>query len=104
MRIISEKTRKTYETVEECLAAEKLFDEEQAKIKEKQLEIANAKREKAKAVEEAYATAVKAHQDFLKLRNEFIEEFGYFHMTYRDKVDFPNVNNILSAFIGDFLF
>ena len=103
MRIISEKTHKTYNTPEECIADEEAFDKEQAKIKEQQIEIANAKREKAKAVEEAYAAAVKSQQEFLKLRNEFIEEYGYFHMTYRNKVDFPSINNMLGAFIEHFM-
>ena len=36
---------------------------------------------------------------YIELRNQFIEDYGYFHMTYRDSEDVPEVGlNIFDAY------
>lgn len=94
MRILSEKTHKEYESVEECLAAEKEFDEAQAKVKAELEQKSKIKKQKAEEIEQAYKKLIDANDNFVKLKNAFIDEYGYFHMTYRNKSAIPTVNDI----------
>ena len=85
MKIYSEKTKKEYSTVDECLAAEKEFDDENEKLRLEKEAKAAEKRDRAKEIEDAY----------MKYR----EDYGYFHMTYRDSEDVPEVGlNIFDAY------
>ena len=88
MRIISEKTKKEYKTVEECLAAEKEYDELQAKKREEAEKRAAERKERAKEVEDAYKAAKEAENRYVELRNQFVRDYGSFHMTYSN-VDKP---------------
>ena len=92
MKIISEKTKQEYPTVEECLAAEKEYDEMVAKKKAEAEERAKMKRSRAAEVEEAYKKAVEAERTYVELRNKFIKDFGSFHMTY------SNIDQPIDAF------
>ncbi len=94
MRIISEKTGKEYTSVEECVAAEKEFDEAIAKEKAaKELAIANEKARVAKLneerkaraaqVEDAYKALCDANQKYRELLDRFIQDYGSFHMTLK---------------------
>ena len=60
MIISSEITGKTYKTVDACLAAEKLFKEEQAKKEQEKKELAQKK-------DEAYKKAIDACDEYLRL-------------------------------------
>lgn len=75
MYIYSEKTKKRYGTVEECVKAEEEFDKAIAEEKEKKERLANERKERAKEVEEAFKNA----NDLL---NKFIKDYGSFHTTY----------------------
>lgn len=78
MKIYSEKTGKEYTTVDECLKAEKAYDDKIAEAKAK-AEVKNSERaSRAKEITDTYAK-------YIKLRNEFIKDYGSFHMTYTDK-------------------
>lgn len=77
MRIISDITGKSYDTVDECLEAEKKHNEELALRKAKEEELVKNRRAKAKEVQDAY----EAYHE--KLR-EFCKEYGTYHMTIRD--------------------
>ena len=91
MKIYSEKTKKEYSTVDECLAAEKEVDDENEKSAEK--------RDRAKEIEDAYTKYREDYAKYIELRNQFIEDYGYFHMTYRDSEDVPEVGlNIFDAY------
>ena len=95
MKILSEKTNKEYASVEECLAAEKEFDEAIAKEKaekEKALAIRKEKQEKALAERKAAASIVeekrqaliaaqKAYQDEL---SKFCSKYGAYHYTIKN--------------------
>ena len=59
MIIYSEKTEQRYDNVEDCLKAEKAFDEEQ-----RQKEIEQEKREQR--IREAYDNAIKAFDEYQK--------------------------------------
>ena len=73
MRILSEKTHKEYESVEECLAAEKEFDESQAKTKAELEQKSKIKKQKAEEIEQAYKKLIDANDNFVKLKNAFIK-------------------------------
>ena len=92
MKILSDKTNKEYATVEECLAAEKAFDEMVAKQqaeKEKALAEKKAKEEKLAAerkaraieIEAAYKASVESYKHYQELLKNFIHDYGSFHMT-----------------------
>jgi len=93
MKILSEKTNKYYATVDECLAAEKAFDEAVAKekaAKEKALVEQKAKEEKlaterkarATEVEDAYKAVIDADKHYQELLSAFVKDYGSFHMTF----------------------
>lgn len=84
MKYFSEKTKKFYENADDCVAAETAFDEEQARIAAERKAAAEARKERAKEVEDAYKAAEEARAVYIKLRNKFVEDFGSFHMTIRN--------------------
>lgn len=92
MKILSEKTGKEYASVEECLAAEKEFDEAiaakkaaeekaLAERKAKQEELAAARKARAKEVEDAFKAIVDAQKHYNEVKNAFLKDYGSFHMT-----------------------
>lgn len=87
MKIISEKTGKQYATPEECLEDEKKFDEELALEEAKKKELVNARKERAKEVEDAYKNRIEADKNYRKLLNKFIDDYGSFHMTFDTELE-----------------
>ena len=81
MKILSEKTNKEYASVEECLAAEKKFDKQVALEKAKKDELANIRKDRAKEVEDAYKAILEAKKHYNELLNNFVKDYGSFHMT-----------------------
>lgn len=76
-KYFSESLRKYFDSEEECLKAEKEFEEKHAlELKKKEERVTEAK-----AVEEAY-------RNYLKLRSDFIKKYGSWHMTVTEK-DLP---------------
>ena len=119
MKIFSEKTNKEYKTVEECIKAEKEFDEKVAAekaAKEKALAEKKAKEEKALAtrktdaekVDAAYKVALEANKAAAEANRayhnelaKFCDKWGAYHRTY--KVD-GNLNDLLDNFFNSFWF
>lgn len=89
MTIISEKTGKTYESVEECLEDEKKFDREVEAAENKKKELANTRKERAKEVEDAYNARLEADKLYRDKLNKFIDDYGSFHMTINTEVEDP---------------
>ena len=89
MTIISEKTGKTYETVEDCLADEKKFDLAVEEEEDKKKELANTRKERAKEVEDAYNARLEADKLYREKLNKFIDDYGSFHMTINTEVEDP---------------
>lgn len=110
MKYLSEVTKKLYNTPEECQAAEKAWEEEQAKLRAEREAAAKERKERAAEVEAAYKKAEEseriAHidrQEYLKLRNKFVNDFGSFHMTVHKQTPVPmheidELNNLLRFF------
>ena len=83
MKIYSEKTNKEYKTVEECLAAEKAFDDKLALEKAKKAELTTQRKARAAEVEEAYSAIIKAQKAYREKLNAFVKDYGSFHMTVK---------------------
>lgn len=82
----SEVLKKYFNTEDECVEAEKEYEEAHAA----ELKAKEDRANKAKAVEQAY-------KDYLKLRNDFINEFGSYHMTLTEK-DLPEEKTLFDLF------
>lgn len=91
MRIISDKTGKEYATVEECVAAEKEYDEAIEAEKARKAALAERRADRAKEVEAAYRKVVEAQKDYHKTLAAFCKDYGAFHMTLNDPFDFFNL-------------
>lgn len=91
MRIISDKTGKEYVSVEECLAAEKEYDEAIEAEKARKAALAEKRADRAKEVEAAYHKVVEAQKDYHKVLASFCKDYGAFHMTLNDPFDFFNL-------------
>ena len=76
MVIYSEKTKKEYKSVDECVAAESEYDKKQ---EEKRLEAqrkAEIKDDREKAIREAYDKVEQATKDYYKLLDEYYKDYG----------------------------
>lgn len=100
MKILSEKTNKYYDTVEDCIAAEKEFDAKVLAEQKKKDELAAVRKARADEVEKAYQnlievkkTAAKAVEDAKKEYSDkltaFCKDYGQFHMTLKTGIDNP---------------
>lgn len=97
MTIISEKTGKTYNTVEECLADEKKFDLAMEEKENRKKDLANRRKERAKEVENAYKARLEADKTYREKLNKFIDDYGSFHMTIDTELeDYSDVFNFLN--------
>lgn len=74
MYIWSEKTKKRYETVEECLDAEKAYDEALEIEKERKSKLADERKARAKEIEEA-------SKHLNELIDKFISDYGSYHLS-----------------------
>ena len=81
----SEKTKKDYLTEQECLDAEKEYDEANA-AKEKERAIV---KKDADEINKAYEELKVARKKYNDLVNKFIKEHNSYHLTISDK-DFFN--------------
>ena len=83
MKILSEKTNKEYATVEECLEAEKAYDEEQLAVKAKEEALANERKSAAEEVEKARRAMIEASQKYRETLAQFCDKYGVYHRSYR---------------------
>jgi vacuolar-type H+-ATPase subunit I/STV1 len=91
---ILDKMGNEHSTIEECLAAEKKYDEEVAakkaaeekaiaERKAKEQALTAERKERANEVEAAYKASLEAAKHYHELLNKFVEDYGSFHMTLR---------------------
>lgn len=97
MKYYSELTKKLYDTAKELNDAESLHKET---LIEKETQLAE-KKKRADEVTKAYEAIRNAEKEFIKLRNEFVKDYGSFHMTYRETGDKP-ILDLFDAFDGLF--
>ena len=81
MKFYSEKTRKYYDTQDECVDAETKFDEAVALEKAKKDELVAARKARASEVEQAYKAVLEAQKKYRDLLKSFCKDYGSFHMT-----------------------
>lgn len=94
MKIYSEITKKFYDDIEACEKAEKDFKTEEEKRIAKQNQLSEEKKARANEVNEAYKAVREAQKHYDKLKNDFIKDYGYFHMSYYE----PNATSPFSIF------
>lgn len=85
MKFYGDLTKKLYNTMEDCEKAEKKFKAKLDEAEAKKKELADAKAARAKEVTEAYKRVREAQKEYEKLRGAFIQDYGFFHLTYTDK-------------------
>jgi len=90
MKYYSEELQKTFDTEEECVAAEKEYLAKLEKEKQENMRLKEEKTSRAKAVQAAYEKYVEAEKEYKSLRNDFIKDYGYFHATYSTSEDLNN--------------
>ena len=100
MKILSDKTNKYYATVDECLAAEKAFDEAEAKKKAEAQKLNATRKERANEVEMAYNASLEANKHYHELLDAFVKDYGSFHMTVHtgDLNPFDSFSHLFDTF------
>lgn len=81
MRFYSDKTRKFYETLEDCEKAEKDFEVEQERKKAEALQKSNDRKEAAKKVENAYNALITAKKAYHEELSKFCKQYGTYHLS-----------------------
>jgi vacuolar-type H+-ATPase subunit I/STV1 len=97
MKIYSELTHLEYPTVEACQKAEKEYNSAIEEKKAEESKLSKEKKARADEVANAYKKKMEDEKEFIRLRNKFIQDYGYFHMTYRDMDALPSAG-ILDMF------
>lgn len=82
MKYYSEVVKKNFDSEQECLDAEKKYEEEHAH----ELALKEERAARAKEVQEAY-------KKYLELRAKFVEDYKSYHMTLTEK-DLPALNSL----------
>ena len=89
MKYYSEKINKYYDSEEECLSAEKDYEEKLAVEKAKKEELVATRKARATEIEEAYKAILAARKHYNELMDKFVKDYGSFHMTIRTGDDNP---------------
>ena len=87
MKYYSEELQKTFDTEEECVAAEKDYLQKLEDAKQEKLRLKEERTARAKEVQDAYTEWIEAEKKYKTLRNDFIRDYGYFHATYSNSED-----------------
>jgi len=104
---------KPFDTLDELKAAE----EEYHKAHDEELKRAEERKQRAKAVEEAYRHSMdvrreaneairKADEEYYKLRNEFVKDYGSYHVSYsnKDGNEVVTVSDLFDSFFNKLWF
>ena len=83
MKYFSEKTKKYYDSEEDCISAEEEFDKAIAEEQERKEKLTAERKARATEVEEAYKNALEARKIYQEKLNAFVKDYGSFHMTLR---------------------
>lgn len=76
MVIYSEKTKKEYKSVDECVAAEAEYDKKQEEKRLEAIRKASEKNDREKIIREAYNKVEQATKDYYKLLDEYYKDYG----------------------------
>ena len=89
MKFYSEKTKKFYDTAEDCQNDESALVKKQAEEELRQKKLKEERAGRAKEVEEAYKAIFDAKLRYNELKNKFIEDYGSFHQSFNLKTELP---------------
>lgn len=84
MKFYSELTKKFYDTADDCAKADEIFQKQLDEAEAKKKELAEQKAARAKEVTDAFKAMREAQKKYDELRNCFVRDFGYFHMSFSD--------------------
>jgi len=100
MKYYSDLLKKFYDNEKDCLEAEKAQKAKLEQEEKSKKELAEKRKLRAKEVEDAYKAVQEASKNYAKLRNEFVKDYGSFHMTFTSEDD--NWNSILEEWFKIF--
>lgn len=84
MKFYSEITKSFYDSAKSCEEAEKEYNKALDEKKEKEKALKAKRKARAKELEDAYKAIKEAEKEYSKLRNQFIKDYGSYHMTFTD--------------------
>ena len=84
MKFYSEITKSFYDSVESCEEAEKEYNKALDEKKEKEKTLKAERKVRAEELSDAYKAIKEAEKKYSKLRNQFINDYGSYHMTFID--------------------
>jgi len=84
MKFYSEKLDKLFDDEKALTKAEDEYDVRVAAEKAHAEQLAKTRKDRAKAIEESYKKVEDARKEYNKLVEEFVRDYGSFHMTYKD--------------------
>ena len=82
MKFYSEVTKRLYDSQDELTTDERKVATAEAEKKAAEAKKSAERAARAKEVEDAYKAEVEAHAKYSKLRNQFVDDYGSFHMSY----------------------
>lgn len=94
MKYYSEITKQFYDDADACATAEDAAKTAIEKQEAEKKALAEEKAARAKEVTEAYKAVREAQKAYDELRNKFVRDYGYFHMSFTD----PNEKSPFSFF------
>ena len=91
MKYYSETLNKVFENEKDCLNAEKEYKAKVEAEEKHKKELADSRKIRAKEVEDAYKAVIDAQKHYYELKNQFVKDFGSFHMTFSTTDDFHSL-------------
>ena len=84
MKFYSELTKNFYESEDACKQAESKFNKELAEKEAKEKALKAERKQRAEEVNAAYTAIKEAEKHYCELRDQFVKDYGSFHMTFTD--------------------
>ena len=97
MKYYSEVLRKAFDTEKECVYAEKEHNEKVKAEEERVKALNNARKDRAKEVEDAYKAMIDAQHRYTELVNKFVKDYDSWHMTISSPIE--ELADVLLRFI-----
>ena len=84
MKFYSEQLKKFFDSEKECVEAEEAHSKAIAEEEKRKAALVEERSNRAKEVEELYKAAVEAKQAYNDKLQEFLNDYGSFHATFRN--------------------
>lgn len=94
MKIMSEKTGKYYDSVEECLEAEKEFEKEQRAKVERENQMKAERNARAAEVRAAYDECMECYKRYVSLLSEYAKDYNSYNINYPNKKSYTSFSNL----------